>query len=144
MSKTVTIKPYKYYDQWVFDDPSTGLDKEAFVDGADTLIDKVVAKLGISHAALGFLMTFSAEPFDGANVVLNKKGPCLTLSGGTYYEYEGHSLWLCPSLGLYFKTPPLKLYVKVEEDPEMIPLEGAGESREQYWARFVDKLKDQA
>ena len=37
------IKPYKYHGQWVFDDPSVDLEREAFVAGADTLLDMRMA-----------------------------------------------------------------------------------------------------
>ena len=36
------IVPYRYEGMWVFDDARSGLDKEPFVSGADTMIDVVV------------------------------------------------------------------------------------------------------
>ncbi len=41
----ITIFPFKNHDQWVFDDPAVGLDKEPFVSGADDIIDVMVAGL---------------------------------------------------------------------------------------------------
>ena len=43
-----TIRPYKYNNvQWVFDDSSTGLNKEAFVAGVDTTLDQISKELNI-------------------------------------------------------------------------------------------------
>jgi len=44
---------------WVFDDPNDGLAREAFVNGLDRMIDRVVAD--IPNAASGFKLTFSAR-----------------------------------------------------------------------------------
>ena len=39
MNQISVLHPYKYHGQWVFDDETTGLVREAFVAGADTMID---------------------------------------------------------------------------------------------------------
>lgn len=46
------IVPYRYEGMWVFDDPRVGLDKEPFVSGADTMIDRLVAD--IANGQKGF------------------------------------------------------------------------------------------
>jgi hypothetical protein len=99
---------------WVFDDPHTGLKEEAFV-------------LGMSE-----MMTFSDEPFadadaelswlrsGGPEVVPGKDGSASQVFGNWYrgtvagVAMEG---WLCPALGLYFKTAPARVFVKAEPLP---------------------------
>ena len=39
MNSILKINAYKHQGQWVFDDESRGLDKEAFVSGADSIMD---------------------------------------------------------------------------------------------------------
>ena len=104
-----TITPYKHHGQWVFDDESRGLDKEAFVSGADAMIDRLVSE--IPNAAGGFTMIFSADPFPGhqANLVWRRE----EFDGNWYYcpqfEMEG---WLCPALLKYFDEAPREIYVQ--------------------------------
>ena len=57
------ILPYRYAGTWVFDDPARGLDKEPFVFGADTMIDRLVAH--IPNADKGFRLLFSTAEFPG-------------------------------------------------------------------------------
>lgn len=59
----LTLYPYKYNDTWVFDDQRVSLEKEAFVQGVDLLIDAVTKH--IPNAEAGFELTFSDGPFDG-------------------------------------------------------------------------------
>jgi hypothetical protein len=59
----MVIAPYKHHGMWVFDDPAVGLDKEPFIAGIDTMIDKMTAN--IPHAERGFRAVFSAQPFPG-------------------------------------------------------------------------------
>src|SRR5689334_25338118 len=48
----MVIAPYKYQGAWVFDDPATGLVREPFIAGIDTMIDNAVSK--IPNAEKGF------------------------------------------------------------------------------------------
>ena len=68
MSKNAinVIKPYKWEGMWVFDDERVELDKEPFVAGADTMIDKAIEIKGIKNADNGFLLVFSEFPFPDA------------------------------------------------------------------------------
>ena len=105
------IKPYKWENMWVFDDPAVGLVREPFVGGADTMIDRATAH--IPNASQGFIAVFSAGYFPDAQIVLEwvrEEG------GGNVYcwaekEMEG---WLCPALLRYFPDPPGKLYIQVK------------------------------
>ena len=67
MSNSIyAIKPYKWEGLWVFDDAATGLKREAFVAGADTMIDTATARKGIKKPNSGFLLLFSSTPFPTA------------------------------------------------------------------------------
>ena len=97
---------YKYHGQWVFDDATTGLVKEAFVAGADTLLDELT---GNAEAAR---ILFSSKPFPGAiSLLMLDTHP----SGTTYYcgKYH-HPVWLCPALYLYLNPAPSEIYVSAK------------------------------
>ena len=104
------IRPYKYANTWVFDDENTGLFREAFVAGADTMID--VATKGLKNPELGFTLLFSDTPFPTANIKLNWKREEF---GGNVYLWQEKNIegWLCPALFKYFDKPPHELYVKI-------------------------------
>jgi hypothetical protein len=68
MNSLMVIVPYKYEGLWVFDDAAVGLNKEPFIAGIDTLIDKATAN--IPDAQHGFRAIFSATQFPGANFKL--------------------------------------------------------------------------
>ena len=65
MNTLMVIVPYKYEGLWVFDDAAVGLNKEPFIAGIDTLIDKATAN--IPDAQHGFRAIFSGTQFPGAN-----------------------------------------------------------------------------
>lgn len=106
-----TISPYRHNGMWVFDDKSKGLDKEPFVSGADTMIDRLVS--AIPDAAAGFTMIFSAGPFPGyqADLVWQRQ-EC----GGNWYHCPQFDMegWLCPALLKYFDEPPHEIYVQAK------------------------------
>jgi len=60
------IFPYQVEGVWVFDDADKRLEKEPFVFGADTTIDKIV--VDIQEAEIGFKLLFSHAPFPGYQV----------------------------------------------------------------------------
>ena len=77
----MVIAPYKHHGMWVFDDPAGGLNKEPFIAGIDTMIDKMTAS--IPKAESGFRAVFSASPFPGHTEKLewrrrNQVGPGTT------------------------------------------------------------------
>ncbi|HYE20301.1 MAG TPA: DUF6717 family protein [Tepidisphaeraceae bacterium] len=107
-----TIKPYRWEGLWVFDDEAVGLRREAFVGGADDIIDVAVKEKGLPDPHGGFLMQFSADPFPGADLEFTwLRGDM----GGNVYRWEGHGMdgWLCPALFRYFDAAPAKIYVRV-------------------------------
>ena len=110
MNSINIIAPYKYHGTWVFDDPRAGLDKEPFVAGADTMIDRVVAD--IPDAQHGFTLIFSASPFPGHQYRLDWQSGD---AEGNWYQSEELQMtgWLCPALLLYFSEAPKQLYIQV-------------------------------
>ena len=109
MNAIMVIHPYKYEGVWVFDDEKVGLIQEPFVSGADEIIDKMVE--GIENAQNGFTLLFSASPFPGYQLELEKQREEF---GGHWYfskklDKEG---WLCPALFKYFDDAPDTLYAQ--------------------------------
>ncbi len=108
------IYPYKYEGMWVFDDKSTGLDKEPFVEGADTIIDNALVMKGIVNGDRGFRLIFSAGLFPNYDVKFEwlREG-----DGGNWYKAELFQMegWLCPALLKYFDEAPKEIYTRFEE-----------------------------
>ncbi len=116
MNSINVIAPYRFAGRmWVFDDPRFGLVQEAFISGADIIIDRAVAH--IPDAATGFLMVFSSVPFPGHTFRLEWRRA--DSEGNWYYapafDVEG---WLCPALLKYFDNPPRKIFFQVKPKTE--------------------------
>lgn len=134
---TMTLYPYKWYGMWVFDDEATGLTREAFVAGADRVMDFLSRKL--PQAGRGFKLTFGAKPFDGHQVSMtwvhgNKNNSTIIPvrqskvqvgtdeifeighnHGNTYWCVEAQcDCWLCPALFKYFPKAPPALYARAD------------------------------
>ncbi len=105
------IVPYRHASTWVFDDPRVGLSQEPFVSGIPEMIDAMVAD--IPNAEKGFRLLFSAAPFPGYQVKLEK---VRAEYEGTWYRWTDNNEegWLCPALSLYYPEAPAHLYVKAE------------------------------
>lgn len=101
------IHPYKYKGTWVFDDESKGLVKEPFVSGIPEMIEELVKDL--ADADKGFRLVFSANPFPGYKIKLEK---VTSEFGGTWYKSDDlvKTGWLCPALFKYFETAPETIY----------------------------------
>ncbi len=108
------IYPYKYEGMWVFDDEKAGLDKEPFVEGADTMIDRVLATKGLENPEAGFRLIFSSGEFPRYDVKVDwvREG-----EGGNWYKSEEFQMegWLCPALFEYFDEAPKQIYARFEE-----------------------------
>lgn len=108
------IHPYKRGGIWAFDDRSRGLVGEAFVAGADTLIELVATRLGIpaSEFERGITLIFSANPFPGAQVRVTRTGE---EHGGNWYFSQdfGFEGWLCPALFKFFESAPKEIHFQV-------------------------------
>ena len=105
----MTIHTYKYHGVWVFDDEKVGLDKEAFVGGADTLLDM------FDRGSGELTIVFSAVAFPGHQISLNLVETIDNGEGGsTYFCPElKHEAWLCPALLKYMSPPPKVIYAKL-------------------------------
>jgi hypothetical protein len=118
MNQIIVIHPYKYEGQWVFDDEAVGLRREAFVAGADKIIDKMVEIENIPNAAHGFTLLFSASPFPGYQEEFKWLGQ--DLGGNTYsspnLKLEG---WLCPALLRYFDAAPERIYAQFKAESRL-------------------------
>lgn len=111
MNAIQIIAPYRYEGQWVFDDPATGLVREPFVAGIDTMIDEMTKD--IPDAESGFRLLFSPTPFPGYSIKLEW---LREEYGGNWYfapqlQIEG---WLCPALFKYFEEAPRELYGQIK------------------------------
>ena len=114
MNAIMFLTPYKHEGLWVFDDDSTGLVREPFVFGIDTMLDKLTSS--IPQAEKGFTLLFSPTPFPGYAAELEWRRE--EYGGNWYYcpqfEIEG---WLCPALFKYFAQAPKRLFAKAEAKP---------------------------
>ncbi len=152
----LTIYPYLLGQTWVFDDPRTGLKQEAFVLGMTEMISRLVEAKAISHAGQGFTLSFSDEPFDGADaeltwlrsddsqIVPGRDGSASQLFGNWYggiIAGEPMEGWLCPALGLYFKAAPPRLFVKAEPLPAGVDPIWHVRPEEAMAVRFVSVLR---
>lgn len=121
----ITIYPYRYEDEdiWVFDDEKTGLKEEAFIRGASEMISRIVEAKHIPDADRGFALTFSDEPFEGQDAVLEwlrTEVPGVSTSGNWYAgTIAGQEMkcWLCAALFCFFETAPARLHVKADPLP---------------------------
>ena len=120
MSMTIyAVKLYKLNNiQWVFDDPAKDIYAEAFVAGADTLIDKILEKHKLDPEG-NLVLLFSTEFFPSANgsadvykLKIDKKNT--KLGEGTYYDLMEHKAWLCDTLLDYYKKPPKAIYFHIK------------------------------
>lgn len=113
------IYPYKYESQWVFDDESRGLDKEAFVSGMPEMIESILSltNIGITtkEFPIKFKFMFSEIPFPNNFGYLEWDKS--DISGNYLYKYSFGSYhyqgWLYPLLE-YFDKPPHRIYFKAD------------------------------
>ena len=102
MNAICTILTYRYFGGWVFDDAATGLNKEAFVAGADSLVEFY------SKGANGVRLNFSASAFPGAICLAWVRAE---YSGNVYRLVpDGPEAWFCPALLKYFDAPPKQIW----------------------------------
>jgi hypothetical protein len=114
----LTIYPYKFKGSWVFDCVERNLDKEAFVQGADKILD-VITK-DIKGAEDGFVLEFSNKSIVGSTYFLTF---LRSEFGGSWYrlvvnEASGEYIdgWLCPALFKFFPQAPKHIFICVRED----------------------------
>jgi len=105
--KVLGIEAYRFAGCWAFDNPEFGLKNELFVGGADTFIDKFADdsnRVGIQFSTLAFPGYMTKVDY-----VEGEKE-----SGTVYKSEDGHILWLCGVLGMYFEETPKSIYVSIK------------------------------
>ena len=117
-----TIHPYVYHGQWVFDDESRSLDKEAFVSGADGIMDMLYLAAHGAEAAFipdeaQFSLRFSDTPFEGHKYQFDwVEDNGMVYDDDQWNNYSekttGISGWLCPALLRFFPDAPSHIYVE--------------------------------
>jgi hypothetical protein len=75
------VFPYRKNGVWMFDDADPNLNQEPFVSGVPEMMEHLVA--GIVDAHKGFALYFSAKPFPGAQVRVDRVKPEY---GGNWYS----------------------------------------------------------
>ncbi|MGV3774866.1 MAG: DUF6717 family protein [Verrucomicrobiales bacterium] len=111
MNQIMVIFPYKFHGQWVFDDPSKGLDKEALVSGIDTMLDELTASM--ENSEKGVKVFFSGGPFPDYQLKLDWRRE--EYGGNWYYSDKlGYEGWLCPALFKYFDKAPQHIFAAIK------------------------------
>lgn len=110
MNQIMTLRPYKWHGQWVFDDESTGLVREAFVAGIDIMLDRLTKD--IPNCDKGFILLFSSDPFPNYQIKLEWSSE---MYGGNWYHCHEYELdgWFCPALFKYFEKAPKTIYAQI-------------------------------
>ena len=106
--------PYRDRGQWMFDDPATGLVREPFVAGIDTMLDRLSEQAGVEDPTKGVKIVFSQHAFPGAMKLEWTRGE----GGGNWYkcpDMDDMEGWLCPALHQYFEQAPRAIYWKLEK-----------------------------
>lgn len=113
MNDILLIFPFKFKGTWVFNDASTGLFREPFVQGIPEIIDHMTRD--IADAKDGFKLLFSSDIFPGSTGLKKVDRPDAG-NGAWYYHPETDITgWLCPALFRYFPDKaPDQLYAKAE------------------------------
>jgi len=148
MMSIYTVKLYKLNGvQWVFDDPAKQIYREAFVGGADELIDSCFKMNGWKYNnQMNYTLQFSTKDFPGSTHLefyplrgvkeeMEKDNPYnLTelMDTGTYWmcydiDNQDKIIWLCDTLDeyrnyddtiLYFNIKASKRDLTIEEEVE--------------------------
>lgn len=103
-----TIFPYIDRKQWLFDDADRDVYKEAFVAGADDLLDLVC------KGADKCTVLFSASEFPNHDLTLSLIEAYKDGSADYYCLELKHNLWLCSCLAKYMNPPPENIYLKIK------------------------------
>ena len=108
----MAIHPFKKHGMWVFNDDTTGLVEEPFVQGIPEIIEILVKD--IPNAEQGFTMLFSSDIFPESTGMTKVERP--DAGNGTWYYCPSldKTGWLCPALFKYFDRAPEQLYAKAE------------------------------
>lgn len=111
---TLTLIVYKNErNQWVFDDSDVGLVQEAFVAGADEIMDKLTENYVDTADSRFTLHMREAIPEENAIECIHSQHLSHDILGGSdYYTCAalGRRIWLCPNLSKYISSTPQILW----------------------------------
>lgn len=121
MMSIYSVKLYKLNNiQWVFDDPHKEIVAEAFVAGADTMLDKIT---GGYDTDLAYTLQFSTKDYPGSIMITlipeqdamnDKRIPDVTHTGSWWEcKEDNHVMWLCDTLDEYIEIEDEELYFSV-------------------------------
>jgi len=110
--------------QWVFDDDTLGIKDEAFVMGADDLIDRYMDEvLGGYNINKKYVMNFSTNDLgiNSWSIHKMKKNQMPTKSQrvlGSNWEckHPKATLWLCPTFFEYYTEDIKKIYFQIKSN----------------------------
>ena len=131
-----SVKLYKLNNvQWVFDDPSKGILAEAFVGGADELIDACFEQNGWKYNnQMNYTLQFSTKDFPGAthleflplqSVPEYPSQPGMVDSGSYWicYNIDERVIWLCDTLDEYIEEGDTLLFFNIKASKRPLTLE---------------------
>jgi hypothetical protein len=113
---TLTLSVYKNaMEQWVFDDSDVGLVQEAFVAGANEIMDKLTEHYVDTADSRFTLHMREAIPEDVTNAIecIHSEHVSHDILGGSdYYNCSAlnRRIWLCPNLYRYISSTPQILW----------------------------------
>ena len=122
------VKLYKLNGmQWVFDDPHNEIYREAFVAGADTLIDKIISRdYNLEEVNdKEFILTFSLIDFPGSTIIERLSNEAARKMGANdiseygswwFSDPEDQLLWLCPTLSVYANDEVDTLFFQIKSN----------------------------
>jgi hypothetical protein len=120
----LVLEPYREDGTWLFDDLTTGLQREPFVGEVNRMLDRLSA--AIPDSQCGFRLLFSAQPFEGQQATFSWVRAD-AIEGNWYRADEtGEEGWLCPALFCYFPVAPAKLFLRAEPKVAKRPEPGSG------------------
>lgn len=93
--------------QWVFDDPTKGIYREAFVGGASDLIDDIVKLYFPDRTDNEFVLNFSSTYFPNSYSLsrvemFDDDSSDWILTSNNVLRTQGNTIWLCPTLKQYY------------------------------------------
>ena len=132
-----TVKLYKYNGvQWVFDDPAKQIYAEAFVGGADDLIDACFKQNGWKYnTQMNYTLQFSTKDFPGSThleflptMSVQEYNQVEVTDSGSYWicysiNNEERVIWLCDTLNEYASHEDRLLFFNIKASKRELTIE---------------------
>ena len=118
--------------QWVFDDKNMDIYEEAFINGADDLIEEYIkSSFGKVKAKQDYTLVFSRNKIERGvrieamnytedNQIFEEHGrhwKVKSLNANDSWE-QGRQLWLCPTFYQYFPNDTTEIYFLIKENQD--------------------------